>query len=297
MPRAALLSIHARVQDTQPNTWEDPALVQTWGPRFSTYAVPRDDLGVFTVGRHPAAEKARARAEDLADRLADLLGGGSMTQSEAGRALGVGNAIRYAATTGTVIIRWDGARQPTIWSVPAPDMEPHEARVELLRRYLNVLGPGTPDGFAKWAGIKPRRTPEIFEGFQAELTPVTTPTGEAWILAEDEASFRAESNPTAAARLLPSGDSFFLYWDADRELLVPDEGRRSELWTSRVWPGALLVGGEVVGIWRRQQGVVTVHPWRRLAAAERDAIETEAATLPLPGVDEVTVRWESPTTA
>jgi hypothetical protein len=26
-------------------------------------------------------------------------------------------------------------------------------------------------------------------------------------------------------------------------VLVPDEGRRGELWTSRVWPGALLVGG------------------------------------------------------
>jgi hypothetical protein len=33
MPRAALLSIHARVDGTQPTTWEDPSLVQTWGPR------------------------------------------------------------------------------------------------------------------------------------------------------------------------------------------------------------------------------------------------------------------------
>jgi hypothetical protein len=35
MPRAALLSIHARVEGTQPWTWEDPSLVQLWGPRFN----------------------------------------------------------------------------------------------------------------------------------------------------------------------------------------------------------------------------------------------------------------------
>jgi hypothetical protein len=35
MPRAALLSIHARVEGTRPSTWEDPSLVQLWGPRFS----------------------------------------------------------------------------------------------------------------------------------------------------------------------------------------------------------------------------------------------------------------------
>ena len=35
MPRAALLSIHARVEGTQPSTWEDPTLVQLWGPRYS----------------------------------------------------------------------------------------------------------------------------------------------------------------------------------------------------------------------------------------------------------------------
>src|SRR5207344_2400270 len=35
MPRAALLSIHARVHGTQPTTWDDPSLVQLWGRRGS----------------------------------------------------------------------------------------------------------------------------------------------------------------------------------------------------------------------------------------------------------------------
>ena len=40
MPRAALLSIHARVEGAHPQIWDDPSLVQVWGPRFSVYVVP-----------------------------------------------------------------------------------------------------------------------------------------------------------------------------------------------------------------------------------------------------------------
>jgi hypothetical protein len=36
-----------------------------------------------------------------------------------------------------------------------------------------------------------------------------------------------------------------------------------------------------------------VEAWRRLSPAERDAIEKEAASLPLPGAErQLTVRWD-----
>ena len=53
MPRAALLSIHARVEGTEPTSWEDPSLVQVWGPRFSAYVVAERDYALFTVGGLP----------------------------------------------------------------------------------------------------------------------------------------------------------------------------------------------------------------------------------------------------
>ena len=55
------------------------------------------------------------------------------------------------------------------------------------------------------------------------------------------------------ARLLPSGDAYFLLDGAERELLVPRADQRDRLWTPRVWPGALLVDGEIRGTWRRAQ--------------------------------------------
>ena len=81
------------------------------------------------------------------------LDGARVTDREIQRALGIGNSIRYGATTGTLAIRWEGARAPVVWEVEAADISPAEARNELARRYLHVFGPTTADGFARWAGI------------------------------------------------------------------------------------------------------------------------------------------------
>lgn len=294
MPRAALLSIHARVEGTEPSTWEDPSLVQLWGPRYNAYVVAARDLAVFSLGRLPDDVGARQIAKDLAARLHALLGGARMTYGKAGRALGEHpNRLRYAATTGTVMIRWDGAQQPAIWTVPPPEVDPGEARLELARRYLHVFGPTTPEAFARWAGIALRQGVAAFDALGRSLTLVRTPFGDAWILTGDEPTFRDAPGPVAPARLLPSGDAYLLLQGDDRELLVTDAGRRGALWTPRVWPGGVLVEGEIAGTWRRAHDTVTIQTWRRLSRAARDAVEAEARALPLPGLrGAIVVRWD-----
>ena len=293
MPRAALLSIHARVQGIGPNTWEHSSLVQLWGPRFNNYVVAAKDLSVFSLGRLPEDVRRRARAHDTASRLHALLDGRRIPFGQAGLEMGVvHNSLRYAAPTGRVLMRWDGAKQPIIWTVPAPPMGPQQARLELARRYLHIFGPATPASFADWAGIQSTDARSALEALGSDLTPVRTPVGNAWILAEDEAALRAQSRPAALARLLPSGDTYYLLWGIDRKLLVPEAKRRAALWTTRVWPGALLVNGEIVGVWRRSSGEVWIEAWRRLSSAERKAAEAEAVSLPLPGLDSpIAVHW------
>ncbi len=88
MPRAALLSIHARMAGTEPASWEDPSLVQIWGPRFSAYVVAKRDLAVFTLGRLPDEGRQLKRAQDIAARLGAALAGSRMTYSAAARAMG-----------------------------------------------------------------------------------------------------------------------------------------------------------------------------------------------------------------
>jgi hypothetical protein len=254
----------------------------------------RPDRAVFSLGTLPDDAKGRRRAEDRATRLGVILGGGRMPCGEAGRALGVHpNSHRYAAATGTVLIRWDGARRPTVWSVPRPELDPRDARLELARRYLHIYGPATPEAFGRWAGIGLRHGDAALGALSSELTPVQTPVGDASILTQDQAAFRAAPGPVAAARLLPSGDAYFLLQGADRDLLVPDASHRRALWTPRVWPGGLLVEGELAGTWRRADAVMTVQPWRRLSRTERDAVAQEALALPLPGIaGRIVVRWD-----
>jgi hypothetical protein len=293
MPRSALLSIHARVERTRPATWEHPSLVQIWGPRYSAYVVAARDVAVFTVGRLPEAGRGRQVADDVATRGHAFLAGRRMSHVEVERAIGGhGNLFRYAAPTGTVLIRWDGARQPIVWTVPAPKIDPRDARLELARRFLHIFGPSAAPSFAKWAGISAPAAEGAFAALARSLIPVRTPIGEAWILGSDEPAMRAAPGPAAPARLRPRGDTYFLLQGSERALLVPDAKRRAVLWTSRVWPGAVLVDGELVGTWRRAGPEVTIEPWRRLSRAERDAIEAESLTLPIPDLDgRIRIRW------
>jgi hypothetical protein len=294
MPRAALLSLHARVEGVEPATWDDPSLIQVWGPRYQVYVIAEQDLPVFTLSRLPETGKIRSRAEELAERVHVFLDGRRMRYGDAGHALGVhGNMLRYAALTGTLAIRWEGARLPTVWSVPPPDITPAEATRELARRFLHIFGPANAEAFAKWSGVGAQTARRTFDDLDAESIAVLTPVGEGRLLARDEEAIREAAAPAAAARLLPSGDAYTLRGTSDdRALLVPDAARRQELWTPRVWPGALLVGGEIVGTWRRAKRTATISTWKRLTRAERDAVLAEANSLPLPDAgDGVDVEW------
>jgi hypothetical protein len=294
MPRAAVLSIHSRVVDTAPDAWTDPTLVQLWGPRFSVFAVAAEDRAVFTLGRLANDPAATRRAVDTADRLEAFLDGREMKFGAAGEGMGVPpNSLRYGTSTGRLLLRWDGARQPTVRVMPPPDVDPLDAGMELARRFLHIYGPATPAAFADWAGVRARGAQATFDAIASELLAVRSPIGDGWILASDEPSYLAEPDRPAPARLLPSGDSYWLLQGADRDLLVPDADHRPLLWTPRVWPGALLVDGEIVGTWRRARADLAIEAWRPLTAAEIGAVEAEAASMPIPGISALSVRWSS----
>jgi hypothetical protein len=296
MPRAALLSLHARVEAIGPSSWEDPALMQVWGPRWAVYVVAKRDVALFTVSRYPDDPRGRAVAEEMAAGVAARAGKKRVKFDDAASFVsGDPNRIRYAMATGTVAIRWDGARQPDVWVIPRPKISPADARQEVARRHLHIFGPATAASFAAWLGVDPRQGRATYDELAAadEIVAVATPLGDAFILTADEPSFRRKPDKPAAARLLPSGDAFTLLKGAERDLLVPDAGNRERLWTPRVWPGALLVNGEIAGTWRRDQHRLTISAWRRLSPADRQAAESEALALPLPRlVKPMAVTWE-----
>jgi hypothetical protein len=101
--------------------------------------------------------------------------------------------------------------------------------------------------------------------------------------------------PIAGVRLLPYDDA---YTKLDRELLVPDPALRARVLplvgqsTLGHTPGAILLDGEIVGSWQRQQRKVTIHPWSRLASVVHDAIEAEALAFPIAGSSKPSIAWD-----
>src|SRR5690348_10440802 len=117
VPRAALLSIHARVEGTRPSTWEDRSLVQVWGPRYSTYVVPARDHAIFTLARLPDEPRRRQRAEDIAARVHAFLAGRRLRDGEVQEARGRHNGINTCSMTGPVLDLLEVARGPTATTV------------------------------------------------------------------------------------------------------------------------------------------------------------------------------------
>jgi hypothetical protein len=70
----------------------------------------------------------------------------------------------------------------------------------------------------------------------------------------------------------------------DRDRLVPDRSMQKEVWRVLGNPGALLVDGEIVGVWRakmagRSRVDLTVTPFGGLSEQARAAVEAEAAVV------------------
>src|SRR3989441_1694438 len=263
-PRSAVLALYARVMDVSPSAWKDPGLVQVWGPRGAVYVVPAQDVSVFTLGRFPrnpvlgaavkaAAERAkrafRARQADPHHIVSD-------------RKVGVNfRDLRIASMTGEVRIEWDGAT--TSWRIVEPPTEaPEPARLELARRFLRSVGPSTPQEFAWWSGGwagsfgsstrgELSDAQQTFRSLEKGLAEVELEAQKRVVLRPDRARVD-HAVPVETVRLLPAGDPYLA--SADRALLVPQPRFRSELWPKSVWPGALMVNGEIVGAWRRQVG-------------------------------------------
>ena len=269
----------------------DASLTQLWGPRYNTYVVAKRDFALFSLGRLPDNEKGRRRAEETADRERDL-DGRRMTDREVAGALGIGNAIRYAATTGTVAIR---GRRPRAGRLDRGGRRHRPGR--RLPRARSALPPRLR------AGDRPRGSRAGPESPGARVLPHSPRSRESLggrsIAARrrvaaggGRARDARQGASDASARLLPSGDAYFLLDRAERggsSLSAEDRGR---LWTSRSgqersWSTARSAapGG--------RPGIVRVGAWRTALGRSADAVEGRRPPS-LPGLGrEIEVVWET----
>ena len=164
--------------------------------------------------------------------------------------------------------------QPVPGLVPADDVP---ARLDVVRGYLRLLGPATPQQVAGYLDAPVR---DVRSRWPADAVEVVV-DGEARSILSDDVDALTGTGRVRTTRLL---GPFDLYLQGrDRSLLVADPAHAKALWPTLGRPGAVLVDGEVAGTWRpRATGSrlkVQVELWRPATARLRGEIEEQAGRL------------------
>jgi Winged helix DNA-binding domain len=178
-----------------------------------------------------------------------------------------GGAARFALTEA-----WLGHRSRRV--------PPSIARAELVRRFLEYLGPSDPASFARWAGVSPSFARASWDMIEDELVVVRLDRKTLWLLAGDAGALETSRSPNGW-RLLPPHDPYLA--SHDRATIAPDEQMWARIWRSSGNPGVALADGEIVGLWHpRKTGgklAVRIEALTRLSRPDREGLADEASAL------------------
>ncbi|MGY1729281.1 winged helix DNA-binding domain-containing protein [Geodermatophilus sp. SYSU D01062] len=162
---------------------------------------------------------------------------------------------------------------------PVPGFAPAGSvprRLDVVRAYLHLLGPATPQHVAGYLDGAVR---DVRARWPEDAVEVEVDGQRRWVLADDAG--RLGAGAPRGVRLLGPFD--LLLQGRDRETLVPDAGRRKAVWPVLGRPGAVLADGALAGLWRpRKAGpalTVAVEPWAPFSPAVRAAVEEQAERL------------------
>jgi Winged helix DNA-binding domain len=174
---------------------------------------------------------------------------------------------------------------------PAPQMEPHAAKLELLRRFLHAYGPASKRMFAEWTARSVREVETLFGDLGEEIERIDRDRYSGWMLARDSDTLRVPPDPDGLW-LLPPLDPFLA--QRDRATLIPDRTLADRVWKPVGPPGAVLRDDQVIGVWRSTRKArrlaMTVEPFAPMTRSTQMAIEAAADRLaPFRGTAEAMV--------
>jgi hypothetical protein len=215
-----------------------------------------------------------------------LQGGHQLTRAELGAALAeagiVAEGVRLAYIVGRAEL--DGVvcsgprrgKQFTYALVEerapqAKTLPRDEALAELTRRYYTGHGPATVHDFAWWSGLTVADAKAGLQMVASQLTHEVIDGKTYWFLA----SMPPAAEPPQPALLLPTYDEFLVGFSSfDKSRKGEQDGR------NLVFDSTMVIGGKVVGTWKRtfKKGAVVIELARfaPLTAAEGEAIAAAA---------------------
>jgi winged helix DNA-binding protein len=299
--------------DIQHALWEDRTLVKTFGPRGTVHLLPAADLPMWTgalsalpssVPAHPEPVHFSAeQAEEVMAAIGDALADTELTVDELTEQI-VERTGPWAGeqTMEAFQDRWPRWRQLTSTAAHRgllcfgpnrgpkvtytnphrwlPGLRPADGEAALralVTGYLHAYGPATPQHFARWLSIPPRRAVELFDELAGELEEVEVDGAPGWTLAGDTTT---PSQPHRGIRLLGYFDAYVVAGQP-REWLYPGPAATRAL-TPAGQAGnypVLLVNGVVGGVWHQRRSgrklTITVEPLRELTATQRRQLDDE----------------------
>jgi len=155
-------------------------------------------------------------------------------------------------------------------------LERDEALAELARRYFRSRGPATAADFAWWSGLAPADARTGLAAAASELASESIAGVTYWRARQAP---RVPPAALAEAYLLPAFDEYLVAYRDRSAVLSPRDARRINAGGGLLAP-TVVVGGRVVGTWRRTlgRGVVTIalSLFGKPAPRERDRIVAAA---------------------
>ncbi len=317
---AATLGVRVRAAgsalgDVEASRLDRRSVVWTWLMRGTLHLVPAADLDwlLAVFGPPLIAATARRRREigltaevytqGLALVLDRLAASGPATREELGAALEAaglphGYTIeRYlffcAALEGRICFGPDRGSAPGVHPTFAllPDWlgrplarldedQLAEARVRLVRRYLDAFAPATLADFSTWAGVNVRYLRAAWDAVTPELVEVEVAGRKAYV-PSDRMDQPHGAAPGRTVRLLPAFDTYIL-GHRDRDLI--DDGRyAARLMGGGMLPATVLVDGRLAGTWQTNRKgrrlAVAVNPFEPLPADVEALVQAELADI------------------
>ncbi|HEX6548410.1 MAG TPA: winged helix DNA-binding domain-containing protein [Candidatus Dormibacteraeota bacterium] len=301
-----------RREDVRAELWEARRLIRMTTLRGTIHLHPVEDAPLWLAATRAGADSAgearrlaylglsNQQMEAMVEGIREALDGRSLTLRELGEDLAerVGSwvmegdsnafggswphyrsAIYRAAWAGAVCFGPDRGREvvhvrPDQWVPGWTAVEPDQALVEALRRFLRAFGPATRQDFARWLAITPAAARRAVEVARDELEEVELEGERRFELLSAEP---AEGDP-ASVRLLPHFDQYLL-GSHPRRLVF-------EAWVAHglVVAGGgnvpvLAIDGLAAGLWRRtsrgRRAEVTVQCFAPLGRAQLRELKAE----------------------
>jgi len=279
----------------------DGRILRTWPMRGTIHFVPPEDakwMLKLCASRVLDADRRRMAQLDLSvevivrcqDLFYDALSGGRRLTRAEMMTLMENAGIRthqqrgyhilwYCAQSGVICLGPMQSKQQTFvlldeWAPDSRDLPREEALAELARRYFFGHGPATVQDFAWWSGMTVSDARMGLEMAKPDLMSETVEGKEYWM---KDALPSPTSEGKSSVYLLPGFDEYLLGYKDRRAVLAAEHAQKIIPGNSGMFLPMIVVGGQVVGIWKRslkkKRVDVTLRPFTPLNHLEDQAVE------------------------